>query len=261
MTPAGLLLVGALLIAGSMSAAFLLARRIDNFSIVDVAWSANFTILAILYAALGRGDGARRAVIAGLATLWSLRLAGHLLARIARLHPEEEGRYRTLRRRWAGALGRRFFVFFLAQGLLNVALSTPFLASALDPRRGLGPFEWAGVLVVLVGLAGEATADAQLAAFKGVPGNRGRTCSAGLWRYSRHPNYFFEWLVWCGFFLFALASPLGFATVYCPLLMLWFLFRVTGVPATEAQALSTKGDEYREYQRTTSAFVPWFPRP
>lgn len=260
MTPSGLLLVGALLATGSMIVAFLVARRIRNFSIVDIVWSANFTALAILYASFGTGDPARRAAIATLATLWSLRLAGHLLTRIARLHPEEEGRYRTLRTKWAAALDRHFLGFFLFQGLLNVVLSTPFLAASVDARRGLGPLEWSGIALCLVAVAGEAAADAQLRAFTAAPRNRGRTCRSGLWRYSRHPNYFFEWLVWCAFFLFALASPWGLATVYCPLLMLWFLFRVTGIPATEAQALASRGDEYRDYQRTTSAFVPWFPR-
>lgn len=260
MTPAGLVLVAALLVASLMAAAFLVARRIDNFSIVDIAWSANFTPLVAVYAALGRGDPTRRAAIAVLVGLWSLRLAGHLLTRIARLHPEEEGRYVTLRRQWAAQLGRRFFVFFEFQGLLNLVLATPFLVAAVDPRRGLGPLEWAAIALFVVALAGEATADAQLRAFKATPGSQGRTCRAGLWRYSRHPNYFFEWLVWCAFFLFAAASPWGLATAYVPLLMLWFLFRITGIPATEAQALQTKGDDYREYQRTTSAFVPWFPK-
>jgi steroid 5-alpha reductase family enzyme len=89
---------------------------------------------------------------------------------------------------------------------------------------------------------------------------RGRACRVGLWRYSRHPNYFFEWLIWIAFFVFALGSPYGWITVYCPLLMLYFLLRVTGIPATEEQALKSRGEAYRECQRTTSVFVPWFPK-
>jgi steroid 5-alpha reductase family enzyme len=81
-----------------------------------------------------------------------------------------------------------------------------------------------------------------------------------LWRYSRHPNYFFEWLIWMAFTLFALSSPYGYLALVSPILILFFLFRVTGIPATEAQALRTKGDDYRQYQQTTSVFVPWFPR-
>ena len=82
----------------------------------------------------------------------------------------------------------------------------------------------------------------------------------GLWRYSRHPNYFFEWLVWIAYAMFALASPWGWISLACPAVMLYFLLRVTGIPATEAQALKSRGDDYREYQRTTSAFVPRRPK-
>jgi steroid 5-alpha reductase family enzyme len=100
-------------------------------------------------------------------------------------------------------------------------------------------------------------ADQQLKRFRQDPANKGKVCQTGLWNYSRHPNYFFEWLVWVAFFLAAAATPLGWLTVYCPALMLYFLFRVTGIPATEEQSIRTKGEAYREYQRTTSVFVPW----
>ena len=116
------------------------------------------------------------------------------------------------------------------------------------------------VLLWAVALTGEAVADRQLARFKARPSSRGRTCREGLWRYSRHPNYFFEWLVWVAYALFALASPYGALALICPVVMLYLLFRVTGIPATEAQALRSKGDDYRRYQATTSVFVPWFPR-
>ncbi len=107
-------------------------------------------------------------------------------------------------------------------------------------------------------MAGEGLADSQLKRFRAQPENRGQICQAGLWNFSRHPNYFFEWLVWVGLFIFALGSPLGCATLYCPALMLFFLLRVTGIPLTEELSLKSKGDRYREYQQTTSAFVPWF---
>ena len=109
-------------------------------------------------------------------------------------------------------------------------------------------------------MAGEAAADAQLNKFKSDPSNKGRTCQVGLWRYSRHPNYFFEWLIWVAFALFALASPGGCWGLLSPALILYFVLRVTGIPATEAQAIRTRGEEYRRYQQTTSAFVPWFPK-
>ena len=260
MSGPSLFLLGLGLSAGLMAAVFLVALRIRNFSIVDIAWSAVFTPLVLLYATLAEGYGPRRALIAAMVTLWSLRLAGHLYARISSLHPEEEGRYVQLRHQWAAHLHARFFLFFQAQGLLAGLLSLPFLIACIGRRPALGPFEIAGAALFVVALAGEAVADGQLAAFKADPGSRGRTCRAGLWRYSRHPNYFFEWMVWVAYFVFAWPSPGGWATVYGPILMLFFLFRVTGIPMTEEQALRSRGDDYRDYQRTTSAFVPWFPQ-
>jgi steroid 5-alpha reductase family enzyme len=111
----------------------------------------------------------------------------------------------------------------------------------------------------LVAIAGESLADAQLAAFKRRAA-KGQVCDAGLWRYSRHPNYFFEWLVWVAYFLFALGSPHGWLAFVGPASILFLLLRVTGIPLTEEQSLRSKGDAYRRYQRTTSAFVPWFPK-
>ena len=260
MSGPALLGLGGGLAALVMAAVFLLSLRIRNFSVVDVAWSAVFTPLAVLYASFGVGGTARRALIAAMVTLWSLRLAAHLYLRIAALHPEEEGRYVQLRRDWASNLNPRFFWFFQAQGLLATLLSVPFLLACVDSRPALGPFELAGTALFAIALCGESIADRQLASWKADPANRGRTCRSGLWRYSRHPNYFFEWLVWVAFAVFAWPSPWGALAIACPLLMLFFLFRVTGIPMTEEQALRSRGEDYREYQRTTSAFVPWLPR-
>jgi steroid 5-alpha reductase family enzyme len=127
-----------------------------------------------------------------------------------------------------------------------------------DPRVSL--LEGAAVALWTLAMAGEAAADAQLNKFKSDPSNKGRTCQVGLWRYSRHPNYFFEWLIWVAFATFALGSPGGFWGLLSPVLILYFVLRVTGIPATEAQAIRTRGKEYRRYQQTTSAFVPWFPK-
>jgi steroid 5-alpha reductase family enzyme len=154
----------------------------------------------------------------------------------------------------------KFLFFFLFQGLLDLVLAIPFLVGSLNPSAPVAPLEWVGVAIWAVALAGETAADRQLERFKANPSNRGRTCREGLWRFSRHPNYFFEWLVWIAWAVFALASPGGALALVCPALMLFFLLRVTGIPATEAQALASRGNDYREYQRTTSAFVPWFPK-
>jgi steroid 5-alpha reductase family enzyme len=252
--------LAALLMAAVMAATFALAVRVRNFGWVDVAWSWNFALLAAHFALLGAGHAPRRALIGGMVALWSLRLGAYLFRRVSGRHPVEDGRYARLRRDWAHALHARFFVFFQAQGTLNVLLAAPLALACVDPEPRLRANEWAAAGLWLIAVAGEALADRQLETFKADPEAHGRVCRVGLWRLSRHPNYFFEWLVWCAYFLFVAASPWGWVTVACPLLMLFFLFRVTGIPATEEQALRSKGDAYREYQRTTSAFVPWWPR-
>ena len=126
---------------------------------------------------------------------------------------------------------------------------------------GAFPFSLGGAALFVLSVIGESIADAQLRRFRADPANRGKVLQSGLWRSSRHPNYFFEWLVWVAWLVIALASPYGWIAGYCPLLMLWFLYKVTGIPATEEQSLKSKGEAYREYQRTTSAFIPWWPAP
>jgi steroid 5-alpha reductase family enzyme len=254
------LVAGAALLVLVMATVWIVAVRIRNAGIVDVAWSANFSLLAVLWGALGTGFLTRRLLIGGMTLLWSQRLAVYLYRRVMGDHPVEDGRYRQLRERWAPHADRRFFWFFQVQAGLDLLLAAPLFIACANPAPVIHAFEWGGLAIWATALAGESAADRQLDVFRRDPANRGRTCRAGLWRWSRHPNYFFEWLVWVAYFVFAAASPWGWATVYCPVLMLFFLFRVTGIPATEEQALKSRGDDYREYQRTTSAFFPWPPR-
>jgi len=234
-----------------------------NFSYVDIGWSANFAVLAITYGALGSGASVRRALIAAMFSVWGLRLALHLARRIIG-HPEE-GRYQELRRTWGStgdaALHRKMYGFFMLQAALNLFLSIPLLVAVENPNPNLSPWEWLGALIWVVGLGGEWLADRQLAAFKATPGHQGLVCDQGLWRYSRHPNYFFEWTIWLAYAAFALGSrPYGYLGLLMPPLMLHFLINVTGIRATEEQALRSKGDAYRRYQRRTSAFVPLPPK-
>ena len=258
MTLVTLLAAGWALAAVLMLLVWLVAVRIRNAGIVDIAWAGSFLPLATLYAALGGGALDLVTAMALTAGAWSLRLTLFLYWRVMGHHPVEDARYQQLRRDWAPHADRRFFWFFQAQALAAVFFSLPFALMAVDPEPGLTPWHWLGLAVWGVAVAGESLADWQLSRFKANPANRGRTCQAGLWRYSRHPNYFFEWLVWCGFALMAASSPAGWLAFASPLTMLYLLFRVTGIPATERAALRSKGDEYRDYQRTTSAFVPWF---
>jgi steroid 5-alpha reductase family enzyme len=237
-----------------------LAVRIGNAGIVDIAWAAGFTPVVILYAVAGSGAVARRALIALMVSTWSLRLGAYLYLRVRSHHPREDRRYARLRSDWGAQVHRKMFGFFQLQAALLAVLSAPWLLICLNRQAGLQPLEWAACLLWLAAIAGEALADRQLQRFKADPASRGAVCQRGLWHYSRHPNYFFEWLVWMAYFVMALASPWGWLTLYCPALMLYFLLRVTGIPLTEQLSLQTKGSAYADYQRRTSAFVPWWPK-
>ena len=198
----------------------------------------------------------RRALIAAMVFVWSVRLGTHLLVRVAGKHPVEDGRYVQLRRDWEHGFALRMAGFFQLQAASVVLLAIPILAACSNPEPALGGLEWAGAALWLAAISGEALADAQLAIFKRDPGNAGRVCDAGLWRYSRHPNYFFEWLVWVSYFVFGCASPWGWLGILSPACILYLLLRVTGIPLTEEQSVRSRGDAYRRYQERTSAFVP-----
>ena len=251
-----LVLIGAASVAGLMLLLWLIQLRTGNAAIVDAGWAGGLAMIGVLYAGLGGGYWLRSALIGTMSALWGLRLAIYLMTTRVIGHPEE-GRYRELRRQWKTNIPFKFLLFYEFQALLCVVLAVPFLLAAHNPDPKISVLEWASVILWTMAIFGEAAADSQLNRFKSVPSNKGRTCQAGLWRYSRHPNYFFESLIWVAFALFALGSPGGFWGLLSPVLILYFVLRVTGIPATEAQAVRTRGVEYRRYQQTTSAFVPW----
>jgi len=251
-----LLLQAWVLSALVMTALWLVQRRTGNANAVDVAWAALIGVHAIVLAVRADGEWLRRLLIAVIAGGWAFRLAIYLFVTRVLGGAEEDGRYRSLRREWGQG---KFFVFYQAQALLTVVLAVPFLLISANPAPRFSLVEIAGLGLWLLALGGEAVADAQLARFRADPANRGLTCRVGLWRFSRHPNYFFEWLIWCAFALMAISAPHGWVALAAPALMLLFILKITGIPPTEAQALASRGDDYRRYQETTSAFVPWFP--
>jgi steroid 5-alpha reductase family enzyme len=243
-----------------MAAAWWRQRATRNAGIVDVIWSGSIGALALVYLVTADGWLPRRALVCGLAIAWSTRLTWHLARRVS--SEPEDGRYKELRDEFGDDFDRWIFWFFQAQALLAVLLSMATLvpASAAQPEAWRA-FDLAGLAVFVVSLAGEAVADRQLAAWRKDPANRGRTCRAGLWRYSRHPNYFFEWLHWFAYPLIGFGLPWGWALWLAPVAMYVFVVRVTGIPPTERQSLRSRGDDYRRYQRTTNAFFPGPPRP
>lgn len=242
-------------LAVMMAGFWLIHLRLRNAAIVDVGWALGLPILACWYAARLQ-PGPRGWLLAALVTAWGARLAGYLLATRVVGH-DEDGRYVELRRGWGDRASRYFFVFFQAQVVLDLALSVPFWL-VMRERAPIGVIESVATALWAIAVAGEALADRQLAAFRRSSHARGAVCDRGLWAYSRHPNYFFEWMTWVAYALYASTATWGWLGWTAPALMLFFLFRVTGIPATEAQALRSRGDAYRRYQQTTSAFVPWF---
>ena len=254
----GLLLVGATLACSAMVVLWVVQLRTENASHVDVAWAVLIACAAILYAFLADGGAGHRALAVVLATVWGFRLGGYLLVNRV-LGKEEDGRYRALRTKWGERANPNFFLFFQLQALFVVFFSLPFAFISLDPVAGLGTTEWAGGLAWAAGNVGTIASDRQLAVWRADPANEGKTARHGLWSWSRHANYFFEWITWCGVALAATAAPWGWIAWIVPAGLLFLLFRVTGIPATEAQALRSRAD-YAEYQRTTSVFVPIPPR-
>jgi steroid 5-alpha reductase family enzyme len=253
----GLLLVGAVLASAAMLVLWAVAVRIGDASHVDVAWAGLIACCGVLYGLLGDGGAEHRCLAALLAGIWGFRLAGYLLVNRV-LGKKEDGRYQSLRRKWAPNANRNFLWFFQFQAAFVVFFSIPFALIAQD-TGGIEMLAWIGIAVWAIGNAGTIVADRQLAQWRADPANSGRTARRGLWSWSRHPNYFFEWVTWIGVALAATTAPWGWVAWAVPAVLLFLLFRVTGIPATEAQALRSRS-EYAEYRQTTSVFVPLPPR-
>jgi steroid 5-alpha reductase family enzyme len=253
-----LVLYSLLACCGIMVIVWLWAHKIKNAGVVDIFWSYNFPVIAIILLLFAPGFETRKLLICSMVIIAGFRLGTHLAVRVTKHLNEEEGRYQQLRKEWAPNAEKKFFFFFQFQAISNVLLAIPFFIIALNTSKQLSPLEYAGAVLWLISVLGEAIADAQLASFKKDPANKGKICDTGLWGYSRHPNYFFEWLMWLSYFVFALASPYGYLAIISPAIILYLLLKVTGIPATEAQSLRSKGEAFKLYQQKTSVFIPWF---
>lgn len=252
------LTIGLVLCSGTMVVLWRIQRKTGNAGIVDVAWGALVGATGMLFALWPGGTSGLRFLAGGMIALWSLRLSFYLYRRVVG-HPEE-GRYATLRESWGEDADRRFFRFYQAQAIAAWCFALPVLVIARSPQL---PATWLlvlGVAMWAAGILGVRLADRQLEQFKSGPESRGKTCRVGLWKYSRHPNYFFEWVHWCAYVPLSLGSSYWWVSALMATLLLMTILFVTGIPPTEAQALASRGEDYRRYQRSTSAFVPWFPK-
>jgi len=241
-----------------MTAVFCLALFLRDNSIVDISYGLAFVLCGWLgYFAFG-SDHPRQCLVLGMISIWGLRLAVHILLR-KRGEQGEDFRYRKWREEWGKSFfWRSYLQIYLLQGGVIYLVALPLLLVIDQPGDRLGLLDLCGALIWLAGWLFETIGDWQLLQFKRNPANRGKIIQAGLWRYTRHPNYFGEALLWWGVFLVALGSPHGLVALLSPLLINFLLLKISGIPMLEAKYGGHP--EFEAYKRRTNAFFPWFPR-
>lgn len=233
-------------------------KRTNNAGIVDVAWSFGTALCAVWFALRAGGAVQRRVLVGVIAAVWGIRLGYYLFARLRGAH--EDRRYTMLREKWGERTQQKMFVVFQIQAFWAVLFALPMLLAASNDQPALAWSDWLGLGLWLVSIAGTTISDSQLDRFRRRPENAGGVCRSGLWRYSRHPNYFFEWIHWWAYVAIGFGGDWGWLSLLGPAVMLFFLLRITGIPLTEKALVLSRGDAYRQYQRTTSAFIPLPPK-
>jgi steroid 5-alpha reductase family enzyme len=246
-----------------MAGAFLVQQRTGNSGWVDTIWTFSLGLTgtgSALWPIAGEAPNIRQWLVAALVAIWSLRLGVHIAIRTRWI--TDDPRYAAFAREWGVDSARKMFIFLQNQGLGSIPLVFAVFVAAHFPSDPLRWQDYLGGLILLAGIAGEALADAQLKAFRSNPANQGRVCDVGLWRWSRHPNYFFEWFGWLAYPVIGLSTEYvwGWASLPAPVFMYWILVYVTGIPPLEQQMLRSRGDRYRDYQSRTSAFFPLPPQ-
>lgn len=232
--------------------------RTSDASYVDVGWAFSIACGTIYLGLMLEGDLFRRFALVAMILAWAGRLISHLVVRIRR-EGKEDKRYAALRKFWGKEANRNYFFVFQAQAILAVIL-VGSLYPGMNSTWPQNFWVYLGMMIWLIGFLGESIADEQLRKFKADPAHQGKTCQAGLWAYSRHPNYFFEWVMWLGYAVFNVSFLHGWLGFIAASIMLVFLIYVTGIPYSEQQALLSRGEDYRRYQQQTSMFFPWFKR-
>jgi len=255
------ILFAALAAVVAMTVAWTIVRQAGDGGWTDVVWTFAVGLIGAA-AALAPADGAvqaRQWIVAGLVAAWSLRLGGYLATRTWKA-PRPDPRYERLKASWGG-WGVKAWGFLMIQAVTVVVLVMAVRAAAIRPEAPVGWREALAVLLLLAAVIGEGVADRQMADFRRNPDNHGRVANTGLWAWSRHPNYFFEWLAWLAWPLIAIdGQAIGWLSLLAPAMMWWLLNHVSGVPLLEAEMLRTRGEAYRAYQRRVSRFIPLPPR-
>ncbi|CAD5260531.1 Steroid 5-alpha reductase family enzyme [Bosea sp. 62] len=255
----------ALLFVGvAMSATMLLATRIErrtgNSGWIDVVWTFGLGVIGTAGALLPFGEGpfARRLFVAALVAAWALRLGVHIARRTKGI--SDDPRYARMKRDWGGRAPRIMTRLLQLQALASIPLAIGIILAAHNPAALGQPQDALGLAIFLVGILGGAIADRQLRGF--AQSGLGGVCDTGLWAFSRHPNYFFEAVLWCAYAVIASAMgyPIGWLAWLAPASITLLLVRVSGIPPLEEHMLAKHGAAYRDYQRRTSAFIPLPPK-
>jgi steroid 5-alpha reductase family enzyme len=254
----------AFFVAVAMSAFMRLAaaieRRTGNSGWIDVVWTFGLGTTGFLGALLpfGAGSWYRRLLVAALAASWALRLGLHIAGRTRGI--SDDPRYARMKRDWGSGAARRLARLLQMQALVSIPLGLGIVLAAHNPAPAFGWTDAAGLAFFAIGLIGGAVSDNQLRAF--ARSGKGGICERGLWRWSRHPNYFFECVLWCAYAVFALAPgyPFGWAALLAPACITLLLARISGIPPLEEHMLAKHGDAYRAYQQRTSALIPLPPK-
>ena len=236
---------------------FLVAQVIRNNSIVDMGWGAGFVLVALITLFAQGAYVERNLLLVLLVTIWGGRLTYYIVRR--NWGKPEDFRYAKWRREWGKWLvPRAFLQVFVLQGLLMLIIGYPIILVNANPEPGLNLLDYLGLLVWLIGFFFESVGDKQMAEFKKDPANKGKIIKSGLWKYTRHPNYFGEATMWWGVFLLSLSVPLGWSGIISPLTITLLLLYVSGVPMLEKKYKDKP--EFQEYAKVTNKFFPWFPK-
>ena len=228
-----------------------------NAGMIDPVWAFSLGGVALLYATQGSGDPLSRTLTGIGGLFWGARLGLHLWRR--NHGRPEDARYAQFREKWRTSANRKMFWFFQIQVVISMLLSISFLIPAYRHGRPATGWVVIAILIWLASVLGEMLSDRQLQRFKEDPANHGKVCRVGWWRYSRHPNYFFECVHWLAYLALSIGAPLAWLTIVPPFLMAFLLMKLSGIPMVEAQSAKSRPG-YAEYQRTTSALIPWPPR-
>lgn len=243
-----------------MAVAWLIWRRTRNSGWIDTTWTFGLGLVGLLGALLPFTHplNLRSGLVAAMATIWSLRLGLHIAFRTRGI--TDDPRYAKLVREWGSDASSQMFRLLQKQALVSIPLALAMWIASANPFRIPAAQALIAILIFAVAIVGEALADRQLQWFRLQPDNKGRVCDSGLWRWSRHPNYFFEWLGWFSYPLLAIDFngnyPLALLAFVAPLCMYWLLVHVSGIPPLEEHMLAHRGDVFRRYQMRTNVFFP-----